>query len=479
MNTEVKGFIVKLLACGSFHLGGVAEYIHNIRTKMLMGTLLIILFVLISQPSYAANWFVRPDGTTYGYGNGSDWTNALEGFGSINWSSITCGDTIWVAGGTYNEHLYLDKTCTNSTRTYIRRARSDATECTSAAGWSAGMDSTVLQDQYSIRVEAGKTAKYITVSGKTTSSGGDHGWHVDYKGMTSGSGINFVDTSTTEYLVFEYLDLEGPGYVTLTSDCRGMDLTPYPGSGQPRKSSNNTFSHIKIWDWGSAIYNAWSDSNVWEYLEVYDIYCVNTADYHPNGMYIIASDNGTVRYSTWRKGPNGYWVGEGIFFNSSTDGWEVYGNLFVDLDNSTQKALNVKSVVTNLKIFNNTFYNVANTFYKAAEGCGTGSENRNNIFYDSGGNKTCGTASNNLDQSSPDPFVDSAGDDFRIVETVGTGYPRNAGTNLSAYFTLDRDGNEFGADGTWDIGAYEYDSGVTPTTPTSMSGVTVSPRSIQ
>jgi hypothetical protein len=91
--------------------------------------------------------------------------------------------------------------------------------------------------------------------------------------------------------------------------------------------------------------------------------------------------------------------------------------------------------------------------------CSTGTEVRNNLVYNSAGLPTCGTMSNNLDITTPNPFVNLNAKDFHIISTVGANYPRNAGTNLSAYFTTDRGGGTFGADGTWDIGAYEYGSG--------------------
>jgi hypothetical protein len=59
------------------------------------------------------------------------------------------------------------------------------------------------------------------------------------------------------------------------------------------------------------------------------------------------------------------------------------------------------------------------------------------------------------------PFVNRAARDYRIVATTGSGYPRNAGTSLMGLFTTDLSGVPFGADGLWDIGAYEFESNAT------------------
>jgi hypothetical protein len=426
----------------------LSVYFDMVGKWMLAAMLTLFSLGFMASHGHAANWFVRPSGGT---GSGTSWTAAWNGLSNINWSSVSCGDTIWIAGGSYSDNLSLNKNCTSGNRLYVRRARSDSTECTSAAGWSSGFDATVTQTRADIRIGGGVTAKHITVSGRTTADGGNHGWHINYKNATSGVGINFIDNSVTDSLTFEYLDVEGPGYITYSGNGRGIDMTPFPNP-YVVQCHNITFSHIKIWDWESLIYAGFADGPIFEYLEMTNAGAVNWSTYHPNGIYIVGVDNGTVRYSKFYKSTNS--VGEGVFFQSSgSDGWEIYGNIFHDLNQSGTKAISIKETTLGLKIFNNTFSDNLSAIYGSGN-CGTGSETRNNLFYNGSG--SCGTASNNLTTSSTNVFVDYAGKDFRIVETVGTGYPRNAGTNLSAYFTTDRGGNPFGADGAWDIGAYEY-----------------------
>ena len=75
-----------------------------------------------------------------------------------------------------------------------------------------------------------------------------------------------------------------------------------------------------------------------------------------------------------------------------------------------------------------------------------------------GGTISCGTTSNAITASS-DPFTNSTTDDYHIIATIGTSFPRDKGTNLGAPYNVDRDGCTRGSDGTWDVGAYEYASG--------------------
>jgi hypothetical protein len=415
---------------------------------------LLTVFFIFSGVAYAANWYVRPNGGT---GSGTNWNTAWNGLSAINWSSVACGDTIWVAGGTYTQTLRLQKNCASGARLNIRRARSDASECAGVTGWVSAFDSTVnhvgANGSVSIVAPTGVTAANITVSGRTTANGGSNGWYINFTGTNGGTGIEFENNSTTSNLVFEYMDNQGPGAVNYPSGGRGVDATPF------YSCNNNAFSHMKIWDWESGVYLGGCNGTIFEYIEMFNIMAANWSQWHPNGMYITGSPNGIVRYSKFYKKING--CGEGIFLTGGgNDGWKIYGNLFYDLNQDGTKAIQLNSqVYANTKIWNNVFDNLiyGPIYINSDSGCGSGSEYRNNLSFT--GSISCGTMSNNLVTSSSTIVVNRAAKDYRIKETVGANYPRNAGYNLSSYFTTDMDGNRFGGDGAWDIGAYEYASG--------------------
>jgi hypothetical protein len=404
-----------------------------------------------SLPPPGANWYVRPNGGSYGAENGSDWTNAFDGFSSINWAGISCGDTIWIAGGTYTQPLIPAKKCTSASPLSIRRALSDASAATSAAGWSAAFDTTVHQSGASATISFEGDYDSVVISGRTTAAGGANGWWLDRSATTGGAGIEF-NVGGSDNNRIEYLDLQGPGEINYTSDGRAIDCTP---SGTV---TGNTFSHLKIWDWESGIYVVGCANPTFEFIDMYDIAPLNWQLFHPNGIIIWGSPNGIVRYSKFHKGPKGLGVGEGVFFEQGggATGWQVYGNLFYDLDQSGWKAIEITSAVGAIKVYNNTFHNIlAGSLYTSDTPSCTGGEWRNNLNYQSA-NNTCGTASNNLAAASASVFLNAAAHDYHIVGTVGTGFPRNAGANVAATVTADLDGNLFGADGAWDIGAYEY-----------------------
>jgi hypothetical protein len=426
--------------------------------------LVCIIFgcLIFADVASAADWYVRPSG---GSGSGTSWTAAWNGLQGIDFSRVSCGDTIWVAGGTYTGTLTLNKNCNSGSRLYIRRARSDATECTGAAGWSSSYDATINHtgtgSSTAIKVLAGTSANYVNVSGRTTASGGNNGWYLNFTatGGNAPSGFDFENGATSIVgNTFEYMDVQGPGNVTYPGGGRGVDLTPYQAT-----CSGNTFSHMKIWDWESGAYGCYCDGTTWEYITMYNIMAQNWSQYHPNGIYHCGSENNiTIRYSNFHGETNQ--CGEGIFSNGG-DGWKIYGNVFYNLNDGTKKAIQLREGSnTNLKIFNNTFDNVANPLYLSGGTCGSGAETRNNLYYQAGA-ISCGTTSNGVTAGSTSVWVNRTSHNYNIVSTTGAGYPRNAGTNLSTYFTTDVNGTTFGADGTWDVGAYEYVSGAPGNTP--------------
>ena len=72
-----------------------------------------------------------------------------------------------------------------------------------------------------------------------------------------------------------------------------------------------------------------------------------------------------------------------------------------------------------------------------------------------------------------DPFVNYSGKDFRIISTVGTQYPKDKGYSLASDYSIDKLDSVRGADGAWDIGAYEYAQGRDTTPPAAPSGLEI------
>jgi hypothetical protein len=418
----------------------------------------LFLFVFYAIDTHAANWYVRADG---GSGSGTNWNTAWSGLGAINWNTVSCGDTIWIAGGTYSNDMTPAKSCTSGSPLYVRRARSDASACTSAAGWSSSFDSTVIQVQSGIRFSG--TVDYMTISGRTTASGGGYGWKIYYQNVTTATaGIDFYTGSNTRYLTVEYTEIAGPSNANWTVNAYGVNDAPYKGS-----NSNHTFSHMSIHGWNTGIFVNYAGNHTFEYIDMYNIYGNSTV--HPNLFYIINSNNGIIRYSKFHDSAAS---GTGIAFSDGGpfENWQIYGNLFYDMTDSSGTAIAVqRATITGLKIFNNTFSNNVFNFRLSGAMCGTGCETKNNIVHGAGGSVACGSTSNGLETSNSRIFVNSASKDFHIVSTTGAGYPRNAGTDLSYYFMTDMDGTTFT---TWDIGAFAYSTTydrIRPAAPSNLS----------
>ena len=74
----------------------IREFLISHKAKRL--SLTVVLFLLISLPSYATNWYVYKNAS--GSNNGTSWTNAWQSFSVINWSLVNPGDFVYISGGT-------------------------------------------------------------------------------------------------------------------------------------------------------------------------------------------------------------------------------------------------------------------------------------------------------------------------------------------------------------------------------------------
>jgi hypothetical protein len=307
-------------------------------------------------------------------------------------------------------------------------------------------------------IAMGNSHSWYIISGAKVQTGGtddvaaSYGWRIDLSGVTSGNGIGWYGDGSNN--TFRWLEVKGAGLINVTGDMRGVDMTP-PGS----PCTGNTISHCWVHDMESFAYCVNATTPIFEYCIVEDIAPLNTATFHPNGVITWGCPTGIVRYSTFRKGPNGSACGEGIFFEQAggSENWKIYGNIFENIDYTGVKAIEVSCAAGALKVFNNTFVNCNATIFTSDTPSATGGEQKNNFLHAT--TLTTGlsgmTSSNNITAGSTAAFTNFATKNYRPVATVGAGFAKDAGVSLATEYNKDRDGNTRGADGTWDVGAYE------------------------
>ncbi|MFC2141347.1 hypothetical protein ACFLR7_00250, partial [Acidobacteriota bacterium] len=58
----------------------------------------LVLIVSLSSPSFAADWYVRPSGGSYGAQNGTSYGNAWNGLENVIWGvgGVQAGDSLYV-----------------------------------------------------------------------------------------------------------------------------------------------------------------------------------------------------------------------------------------------------------------------------------------------------------------------------------------------------------------------------------------------
>ena len=440
---------------------------HNLMKKILLG-----LFLLILTPAcFASNFFVRSGAS--GGNNGSDWNNAWNGWSSIQWGGggVLPRDFVYVAGGAYTGTLLIGVSGAAGNVITIQRVRSTDTAATGAAGWNPIFDTTVVQSvpthSTGILFEnfQNPAGSYVTIDGRVPS-----GWVINYSNDSTGIGISGVPVSN---VTLRYINVVGPGKISETGDTRALDLTPESGGSL----SNLVIQHCEASGGDACMYLAAAqgvNNLLVEYSSFHDAGAVNAAQFHPNIVYCGKVVNSTFRYNKF------YNIDvEGLFFNDpGNDNILIYGNLFYQgstpPDTGRGIQFNTSSTGTNVKIYNNTFVALPQSGILFTGANHAGCDVKNNIFWQTGIQSAPGvtddynfwsdsTTEPHGISNGANPFVSLAIYNYRITATAGA---RNNGVNLGSLYKVDPDGQTRGADGLWDIGAYQY--AAVPPPPTNL-----------
>ena len=160
---------------------------------------------------------------------------------------------------------------------------------------------------------------------------------------------------------------------------------------------------------------------------------------HADGLEISATSNITVRYNWFS------WPGDTMIFGingGTSENWKIYGNVFHN-GGTAMKIQSRDRPQLNIMVYNNAFVNYGGFVLRTQK-----FDFRNNLFFNARG---FDTGSNLIEEN--DPFIDQFSGDFRLISTSRA---IDAGEALPEEYSVDPAGNVRGADGFWDIGAYEH-----------------------
>ena len=472
----------------------------------------LLLFFSFSTTANAADRYVRPGGA--GSKNGTDWNNAWD-TSSADLTQLSPGDTLWLAGGNYSSGIALTGNGSAAGNIYIRRVTAADAGPRSKAGWNTNFDSQVI-----INLPADSSAfnggyphtggSYLVIDGRV-----DSGILVNQptpSPSTRGSLLNIYNGSVAlprHDLTMQYVEFNGPGVADYCADDYAIFVVDWH-AGSTAFNDHVTISHCNVHGslgagYYAAVHNLTIENSRFSNFGASETGpCPESKKAHSQVFWLNVVPNFTFRYnqvSNWQ-----------LYIFSLQQTYSdiyIYGNVFGPPRTSAQNPISYSTTVFwacfqpgensttplgPLHFYNNTVVDIAvNDSSGRSKPWVSGSEAKNNIYWNSawgsysgfsdgynwstsppgdidyefinsGSNVTC-TGSSCI-KNGANPFVNYAGQDYHITGTTGSTYPRNRGKALAAGFNLDKDGNTRGADGSWDIGAFEFSAGGAGPSPT-------------
>lgn len=425
---------------------------------------LVCAFLCI--PSWAANWYVHKGAT--GSNNGTSWTNAWNELNQIGFGSVACGDTVWLAGGTYTSGLSINKSCTASAVLSVNRVLSTDPMPVAAAGWNGSFDSQVVVSNGGINLSGGS---YYTINGRLGSAASNnYGISIRCTGSGGCNAVGGAGSGNISNITLTYLEMFGPPCV-MAQSCGGGGA-----SGLNVAPSSNTVTsllvdHCWIHQWGELIRTSNWHNCIIQYTSLSDTH--NDGQQHEDIIYNYAQTNFTMRYNRIWGSPN-----DGIFFDfGGTNGFYFYGNVYYHSGGQLITFKPGYSNATNIFYYNNVFENdgtfgdyqpgwldfsgaansgeVANNVFENMNIVGTAPNSNHNAFNLSGNggtaNVTFTRGTQFVNESSSNPPVA----DFHLTTSGASTFAN--GKALVAPYNVDPDGN-LRESSSWTIGAFQAGS---------------------
>ena len=474
-------------------------------------TVFSVVLSLVACNAWAANWYVRSGAT--GAANGQNWTNAWTDVANINWSSLSAGDTIYVAGGSYGI-LTIGKSGSSGSPILIERVRSTDSAATSASGWHSSFDSTV------------------TLSG-IDGSGGYSYWTVDGRIPQPNCGMQILNPDTNHPVYLGYVAMTNVTLSNLlissTATDNSSSYTAYYGiyyNGPGLTNFTLQYSEVRDAPTLISLFMHHSGTVITHNL-LHNNYPGNSGS-HPNVLQTIGGVNVTFSYNEITN-----WQAEGIMMDciSSSDPindhWWIYSNLWHDpmLPNTNTCSRFLESqfnTQTNIFVYHNTIVNAwGATDAVFGGGWDSNSVSKDNIFFQNtindGNPNNCyedptsigfgnsnddynfgnltNSGTHSISNASTDVFTTynpvgactgsgtpypcctgnltgTCTSNYSIASTIGSTYPRGKGTTvdpINGVTSTDFAGKAWASPPS--IGAYEYvgSTGTAPSAPKNLS----------
>lgn len=456
----------------------------------------VLLFLPFLMSVASANvFYVRPNGASYGSGNGTSWENAWSGFGAVVWGSgagqLGAGDTLFVGAGNYSTGFTAGGSGSAGNYINIRAAQDSYTGIATIARVNMASKNYINMDgSFNGGTNfvfaggiAGQAARYCKWSYfKYTNAVID----LRYSGNNEVSYYQGVLTTGTS----EETTLYGIASLNTTYDQtlihHGHVLVP----GQINNGNGPDGVHTGTgFTWSNMVFQAfagaYSGSQHQDLIQCYgDKYLkvVNCEFIDSGDSQIDLSESGNIasmgHYRIWnnvfrRTIENmgtvmirNYTDGGGVI-SSYTD-FHIENNTFIDgarTGSSYGAAIRLQAgsgstTSTDCAIQNNIIFNCGRAWPAIlVEGVTANWTFAYNLI-NAGGTGNTGTSSwsQSNGQSGAPTFASytayNMGNNVHLAS--GDSAARGNGTALNSLFTTDKDGVTRGA--TWDIGAYEYDA---------------------
>jgi hypothetical protein len=417
------------------------------RVVLLLPVFLAILLLGVGSAGAAT---LHCGASSSGDGSGSDWNNMCD-FGSVN---LTRGDTYYLMEGSYGSKTFSTPV-SGTAKITIKKAT--AADHGTDTGWSDSMGDAIVQFGV-LTFSSG----YFIVDGNSPY------WSYGIKiipSRTAGQAIYFTSSGNNNTV---------KGIEVDCSSCSNVSPTP-------RGIYTNSVDNILV-------ENVWVHHTYQDCVKPYNgsnltfdhFYCSNRQmspeSIHGDAFEIVSVSNLTIRYSKFN------WNGQQIFFGGNVTGangrFDFYGNTHYGGASSGQGICRNSSGTGGPGyVYNNSFYNLNTAIIESGMNY---ADIRNNIFV--AGNARSINAPNMHDnyytsditgysdssaEVGGDPFVNAAGGNFHLASATRAG-----DGSIGPAYQSDPDGKVRGADGTWDRGAFEFDSGsstVRPSAPYNLS----------